>query len=85
MIPAISLNECEYDKKRKVLNLASEYIGMPLEFDVVSHHTNKTVRFTAVRPGDALFDEDGWDGECCVYRPVSFIPNVEYMVIYNQW
>jgi len=81
----VPLEECEYDKERKVLKLASEYIGMPREFFVRSHHTGKEVRFTAVNEHDVLFDQDGWDGEQCIYRPVGNVPGVDYMVIYNQW
>lgn len=33
-IPTVDLKVCEYDKTRKVLKLASEYIGMPLTFYV---------------------------------------------------
>lgn len=84
-IPTIPLEKCEYDKKRKVLKLASEYIGMPRQFFVRSHHTGKEVRFTVVTEHDVLFDEDGWDGEQQLYRPVGNVPGVDYMVIYNQY
>ena len=84
-IPLVDLKLCEYDKTRKVLKLASEYFGMPLTFGVRSHHTGKIVRFVPVNPADPLYDEDHWDGEQQIYRPVEHTPNVEYMVIYNQW
>lgn len=84
-IPSIGLELCEYDKARRVLKLASECIGMPREFFVKSHHTGKEVRFVAVGPEDKLFDQDGWDGEQCVYRPTSVSTNVDHMVIYNQY
>jgi hypothetical protein len=58
---------------------------MPQEFFVRSHHTGKEVRFVAVGPEDVLFDEDGYDGEQCIYRPVGHVPNVDYLVIYNQY
>jgi hypothetical protein len=82
---AIPLNMCEYNKERKVLKLASEFFGMPASFEVVSHHTGKTIKFVVVKPGDPLFDEDGWDGEQCIYRPVSPVKNVDHFVIYNAW
>lgn len=85
MIPTVSLQLCEYDKKRKVLKLASEYFGMPRTFFVVSHHTGKEVRFVTVGPEDKLFSQDGWDGEMCVYRPLGNVPGVDHMVIYHQW
>lgn len=84
-IPVVDLKLCEYNKTRKVLKLASEHIGMPNEFMVRSHHTGKEVRFTVVNEHDVLFDEDGWDGEQKIYRPIGNVPNVDHMVIYNQW
>lgn len=84
-IPTVSLSLCEYDKKRKVLTLASEGMGMPRSFYVVSHKTGKEFRFVAVGPEDVLFDQDGWDGEQQIYRPVGHCPTVDYMVIYNQY
>jgi hypothetical protein len=38
-----------------------------------------------VTPADVLFDEDGWDGEQQVYRPLGNVPGVDHMVIYNQY
>ncbi len=84
-IPTVDLKLCEYQKSRRVLKLASEYFGMPSEFYVRSHRTGKTVRFVAVGPNDVLFDQDGWDGEQCIYRPTSTVPNVDHMVIYHQY
>lgn len=85
VIPTIELSKCEYLKHMKVLGLASEYMGMPKTFNVRSHYTGKVVRFVTVQPGDHLFNEDGWDGEQQIYRPVDRVPNVEYMVIYHQY
>ena len=84
-IPTVPLKYCEYDKARKVLKLASEYFGMPPQFYVESHHTGKTVRFTVVGEHDVLFDQDGWDGEMMIYRPVGVVPGVDHMVIYHAW
>lgn len=81
----VPLQFCEYDKGRKVLKLASEYCGMPRELFIRSHHTGKDVRFTPVGPHDVLFDEDGWDGEMAIYRPVGNVPNVDHLVIYHAW
>ena len=83
-IPTVDLSKCEYLKHMKTLGLASEYIGMPLTFNVRSHHTGKVVQFVPVQPGDHLYDEDSWDGEMCIYRPVGDVPGVDHMVIYNQ-
>lgn len=84
-IPSIDLNKCDYHKATKSLRLASEYLGMPEQFFVVSHHTGKVVRFVEVGPYDLLFDEDGYDGEKKVYRPMGNVPNVDHLVIYNQY
>ena len=84
-IPVVDLKLCEYDKERKVLKLASEYFGMPLTFMVRSHHTGKEVRFVPVTPADKLFDEDGWDGEQQIYRPLGNVPGVDHMVIYHAY
>jgi hypothetical protein len=84
-IPTVSLELCEYDKNRKVLKLASEYFGMPREFFVRSHHTGKEVRFVPVTPADVLFDQDQWDGEQQIYRPLGNVPGVDHMVIYNAY
>lgn len=85
--PTVDLKLCEFDKNRRVLKLASEYFGMPSEFFVQSHHTNRVVRFVPVQPGDVLFDEDGWDGEQKIYRPAmgESRTNVDHMVIYHAW
>lgn len=84
-IPVIELVLCEFNKERSYLKIASEYCGMPAQFYVHSHHTGKKILFKAVQPGDPLWDEDGWDGEQCIYRPTIVVPKVEYMVIYNQF
>ena len=81
----VSTSQCQYDKTRKVPTLASEVIGMPSTFYVRSHHTRKIVRFVPVNPADPLFDQDGWDGEQQIYRPVGNIPGVDHMIIYNQY
>lgn len=84
-LPRIELKLCEYNKTRRVLMLASEYIGMPQQFIVHSHHSGKEVRFTVVGPEDLLFDSDQWDGEQQIYRPVGVVPGVDHMVIYHQY
>ena len=84
-IPIIDLKWCDYHKATKKLTLASEFMGMPPQFFVKSHHTGKEVRFVEIGPHDVLYDEDGFDGEQKIYRPTTPVPNVDYMVIYNQW
>ena len=86
-IPSIYLALCEYDKRRKVLKLSSEYFsgGFPRTFFVRSHHTGKEVRFVVVGPEDKLFNQDQWDGEMQIYRPLGNVPNVDHMIIHHQW
>lgn len=81
----IDLLCCDYDKDRRVLLLASEYIGMPKEFIVESYYTGREVHFVSVGPEDPLWDQDGWDGEQCIYRPTEDIPRVDHLVIYHQY
>ena len=81
----VSLDRCEYIKGQKQLRLASEYFGMPERFEVVSHLTNRIVEFMTVPRGHPLYDEDGWDGEMCVYQPVDHLKNVESLVIYHAY
>ena len=84
-IPVVDLERCDFDKARKVLTMPSNYYGKPAQFYLLSHYTGKKVLFKPVQPGDVLFDEDQWDGEQQVYRPVDNLPNVDHMVIYNQF
>lgn len=84
-IPVIGLEQCEYDKSRRVLKLESDYVGMPKTLFVRSHHTGREVRFVVVGPEDRLFDQDQWDGEQQVYRPLGNVPGVDHMVIYHAY
>ena len=83
-IPSVDLSKCRFNSSSKVLALTSDHVGMPLELFIKSHHTGKEVRFTIVDENDILFDQDGWDGEQCIYRPVGNVPNVDHLVIYNR-
>ena len=85
MIPTIPLKYCEFDKKRKVLKLASEFVGMPPRLNIKSHHTGTELQFFAIGPEDILFDPDQWDGEMQVYRSVYNVPNVNHLVIYHAY
>jgi hypothetical protein len=84
-IQTVDLSQCFYDRKNKVLKMKSEFIGMPAQLFMFSHHTGKTVRFVAIDCYDVLYDEDGWDGEQCIYRPMGNVPNVDHLVIYNEY
>ena len=84
-IQTVDLSQCQYDKASKVLKMSSEFIGMPAQFFMFSHHTGKTVRFVAIDCYDTLYDEDGWDGEMCIYRPMGHVPNVDHLIIYSEY
>ena len=74
-----------WNKDRKSLVMNNFTHAFPQEFMVRSHHTGKEVSFVPVTPADVLFDQDQWDGEQQIYRPVGNVPGVDHMVIYNQW
>jgi len=82
---AVSLRVFEYLPERKCLSSPSKnFLGLfPTSLLVTSHHTEETVHFRPVQPGDTLFCEDGWDGEQQIYRPIRDIKNVEYLVIHH--
>lgn len=77
-----SLEAFDYDKDRKVLSL-KVFSGFPHTLMVKSHHTGKTVRFTVIDQHDKLFNEDQWDGEMQIYRPIGNVPNVDHLVLYH--
>jgi hypothetical protein len=81
----VSLNLCEFDKRRRALKLKSDHVGMPCELYIESHITGRTVKFVQLEESDPLFDQDMWDGEMCIYRPVrsEAKTNVDHLVIYN--
>ena len=83
----IKLQHCEYQKEKKQLLLSSSHLGgkFPRELFITSHHTQKIVRFTVIGPEDILFDEDQWDGEQQIYRPVGNVPGVDHLVIHNAY
>jgi hypothetical protein len=80
-IKQVSLSLCRYDKIQKIIYLSRKHIGMPHELLIESQYTGAIHAFTAIGPGDRLYDEDGWDGEMNVYRPVVDIPNVDILII----
>jgi hypothetical protein len=87
MIPTVSLKYCEFDAKRKVLKLASEFFGVPPQLFIQSHHTGRVVRFEVMGENDPLFDPDQWDGEQTLYRPArgERRTNVDHLVIYHAY
>ena len=87
MSEKVSLQLCDFHKPSRKLTLASEYFagGFPQEIEIHSHHTGRSVAFRPVQQGDPLWDEDGWDGEQCIYRPIQFVPNVDYLIVHHEW
>ena len=80
----VSLDMCQYNRKMKQLTLPASVIGMPREFFVKSHVTQKEVRFTAIHPSDVLYDQDQWDGVQQIYRPTTDLNTVDHLVIYEN-
>jgi hypothetical protein len=70
-----------WNKNRKSLVLLNFAHQFPSEFMLRSHYTGKEVRFVRVSMYDVLYDQDQWDGEQMVYRPMGNVPNVEYAAI----
>jgi len=70
-----------WNKDRKSLVMNNFTHAFPQEFMVRSHHTGKEVRFCRVEHFDVLYDQDQWDGEQMVYRPVGTVANVEYAAL----
>lgn len=84
-LPLVSLKVCEYNKKNKSLRLASEFCGMPDEFEVVSHHTGEIIKFRANGVGDPNACDKVAQMTSRVYRPTTEVKNVDYAVIYDQY
>ncbi len=59
--------------------------SFPAKFIVESFKTGRKVEFVPVSMGDPLFDEDGWDGEAMVYRPVEYLKNVDHLVMIHTF
>ena len=80
--PTITLDRCHWDPRHRCLTISSTHFagGFPRQFSIKSHRTGKTVSFVPVGPEDRLFDQDGWDGEMSIYRPVG-ITTVEHAVV----
>lgn len=83
--PVYDLSLFSYNKTYKRISVPSEYFGMPPRFKLRSHITGRIVDFVPIAADDPLYDEDGWDGEQAVYRPLQNGTNVEYAIIYNQY
>ena len=86
MIRQLNLNLCLFNKTSKRLYCTSTVFdrSFPKEIDVTSNHTNKVVKFKPVQPGHPDWDEDGWDGEMCVYAPVELLPNVKTLTVFHS-
>ena len=83
-IATFSLQKCAFDKSRKKLSMG--FCGsFPSRFAIRSHITDTVIEFTTVKVDDPMFDQDQWDGEQMIYRPVTQLTNVEYFILYNEY
>lgn len=57
---------------------------MPNSIKIRSDKTNRIIEFVSLNPDDPLYDEDHWDGEQKIYRPVEDC-KVDCLVIYNEY
>lgn len=78
------LKQFAFNKTRKTISLSFDG-SFPSCVLIKSEYTGKTLEFRPVQPGHPAFDEDGWDGEQCVYAPVfpEFCPNVKTVTLYH--
>lgn len=83
--PFINLSSCDFNKKENKLTVCSELVGMPRELIVHSDYTGKDVVFRVIGPEHPQYDEDQWDGEQQIYRPLSPAGRVKTLVIYHQY
>jgi hypothetical protein len=84
--PTVSLAACHYKAHCGKLELSTLHLAedrFPVSINVRSHHTGRSVLFTRINEFDPLFDEDGWDGEQQVYRPVTNEARVKVLVIHR--
>jgi hypothetical protein len=88
----ISLEHCKFYKDSGKLMLHTDTVlahgykqAFPRDVWISSPHTGRTIRFSVVGPEDVLFDQDQWDGEQQVYRPLSTLPSnkVNFLVIHR--
>lgn len=82
----VSLNDCLYDREKRVLVVPSTHTGrkLPRRLKVFSKYTGEVVEFASISSHDPLYDEDGWDGEQQIYRPVSWLATVDHLIVYHQ-
>ena len=87
VIPTVPLKYCDYHKPSKRLIVSSEYFAgsFPRDFFVESEKTGKVVRFVKIGPEDKLFNEDQWDGEQSIYRPMGDVPTVDHLVVVHHY
>lgn len=78
----IFLSDCRYNKDKRMLEIPYSVLReYPVQFLVRSQTTCKEVRFSVIGPEDSMYDEDQWDGEQKIYRPIGNVPTVEYAVV----
>lgn len=84
--PRVSTNVCEWVAERRTLVVSSEAFAgsFPRRVEIESHYTGRVVTFVPVGPGDSRWDEDGWDGEQCVYRASDVTARAETLVIRHE-
>lgn len=85
LVACVNSADAEYDKTKKIMKLSSSFLNnkFPRMFNMKSFHTGKIVGFKSIDSDDPLFDQDQWDGEQGIYRPIIKLDNVDYLVVYN--
>lgn len=81
----LEINDCLYDASVRSLYVSAGIFGWkyPQAIDVFSNKTGKTVSFHPVKQGHPLWDEDGWDGEQCIYVPIVDLPKCKTLIVHR--
>ena len=81
-----STYDFEYNKEKKGLHSDLGTLGInkfPMKFSITSAHTGAVVEF--VYDTDAAMENEGWDGEMALYRPVTETPNCKWVSLYPPY
>lgn len=72
-------------KDKRELRVHSGFLNgkFPRMVNIESYHTGKVVGFMVIGQDDPLFDQDQWDGEQQIYRPLVKLDNVDILVIHH--
>lgn len=81
----LNTRNATFVKDKRQLRVSSKFFNgkFPRVINVESYHTGKVVAFLVIGQDDPLFDQDQWDGEQQIYRPLVKLDNVETLIIHH--